>query len=127
MFNMFRAQPAIREMTPREAHEAAKKGEIVLVDVRTPGEWMKTGLAENAIPLSLQDPNFLSRLEEAAGGDKSKPVAFICASGARSGQVAVALKGYGWEDPINVTGGMTGSFREQGWLQLGLPTKPFNG
>ncbi len=127
MFNMFRAQPALRELTPQEAHDAARKGEILLVDVRTPNEWMKTGVPEPAHAISLQDPDFLGRLEELTGGDKGKAVAFICASGGRSAQVAQALKGYGWENVINVPGGVSGSMRQQGWAQLGLPLKPWRG
>ena len=126
MFNLFN-RPAIEEIDPKTAHELASNGEIVLVDVRTPNEWMRTGLPEPAVPISLQDPQFLQKLEEAVGGDKSRKVAFICASGARSGQVAQALKQYGWENTVNVAGGMAGSMRTAGWTQLGLPTKAYEG
>ena len=126
MFNLFR-NPGIEEIDPKQAHELAASGDIVLVDVRTPSEWMKTGVPEGALLISLQDPQFLRKLEQATGGDQSKKVAFICASGARSGQLAQALKQYGWQNTVNVAGGMTGSMRQQGWLQLGLPVKPFGG
>ena len=126
MFNLFQ-KPAIAEIDPKTAYEEAKKGELVLVDVRNPNEWMKTGLPEPAVPISLQDPQFLQKLEEATGGDHEKKVAFICASGARSGQVALALPQYGWKNVMNVAGGMTGSMRTPGWVQLGLPTKPYQG
>ncbi len=117
----------MEDISPQQAHELASKGEILLVDVRTPNEWAKTGLPEGAVAISLQDPQFLQKLEEAAGGDHDRKVAFICASGGRSMQVAQALKQYGWNNTINVAGGMTGSMRQQGWVQLGLPTKPFRG
>ncbi len=123
MFNLFN-KPAIEEIDPQTAYELANKGEIVLVDVRTPNEWMRTGLPEPAVAISLQDPQFLQKLEQAVDGDKSRKIAFICASGARSGQVAQALKQYGWEHTINVAGGMTGSMRTAGWAQLNLPIKP---
>ncbi len=126
MFNLFR-NPGVEDISPQQAHELAGKGEILLVDVRTPNEWAKTGLPEDAVAISLQDPQFLQKLEEAAGGDHDRKVAFICASGGRSMQVAQALKQYGWNNTINVAGGMTGSMRQQGWVQLGLPTKPFRG
>ena len=126
MFNLFQ-KPAITEIDPKTAYEEAKQGELVLVDVRSPNEWMKTGLAEPAVPISLQDPQFLQKLEEATGGDRNKKVAFICASGARSGQVVLALPQYGWNNAVNVAGGMTGSMRTPGWIQLGLPTKPYGG
>ena len=122
MFNLFN-RPGIEEIDPRTAHDLARKGEIVLVDVRTPNEWKRTGLPEPALAISLQDPQFLPKLEKAVGGDRRRKVAFICASGARSAQVALALKQYGWENTINVAGGMTGSRNTPGWIQLGLPTK----
>ncbi len=122
MFNLF-SNPGIEEIDPKQAHELAQKGEILLVDVRTPDEWAKTGVPEPAVPISLQDPQFLQKLQEAAGGDTSKKVAFICASGGRSSQVAQSLKQYGWNNTINVVGGVTGSMRTPGWVQQGLPTK----
>ncbi len=126
MFNLFRS-PGIEEITPQQAYEMASSGEVMLVDVRTPEEWAKTGVAEPAITITLQDPQFLQKLEEATGGDKSKKVAFICASGGRSMQVAQALKQHGWENVYNVTGGTSGSPTQQGWIQLGLPVKPYQG
>ena len=126
MFNLFQ-KPAIAEIDPKTAYEEAKKGELVLVDVRNPNEWMKTGIPEPAVPISLQDPQFLNKLEEATGGDRNKKVAFICASGGRSSQVTQAVPQYGWKNAVNVAGGVMGSRTQPGWVQLGLPTKPFNG
>ncbi len=126
MFNLFQ-KPAIAEIDPKTAYEEAKKGELVLVDVRNPNEWMKTGIPEPAVPISLQDPQFLQKLEQATGGDHAKKVAFICASGGRSAQVTQAVPQYGWNNAVNVAGGVMGSRAQAGWLQLGLPTKPFNG
>ena len=126
MFNLFQ-RPAIAEIDPRTAYEEASKGELVLVDVRNPNEWMKTGIPEPAVPISLQDPQFLNKLEEATGGDRNKKVAFICASGGRSAQVTQAVPQYGWKNAVNVAGGVTGSRTQAGWLQLGLPTKPYQG
>ncbi len=114
-------------MSAQEAYDAARKGELILVDIRTPNEWQKTGIAEVAEPISLNDPNFLARLEQVTGGDRSKKVAFICASGARSGQLVRALKGYGWENLVDVSEGMTGSMTSPGWIRSGLPVKPWNG
>ena len=126
MFNLFQ-KPAIAEIDPKTAYEEATKGDLVLVDVRNPNEWMKTGIPEPAVPISLQDPQFLQKLEEATGGDRNRKVAFICASGGRSGQVVQALPQYGWSNVVNVAGGVTGSMRTPGWVQQGLPIKPFAG
>jgi len=127
MFNFFKPQPAGEVMSAQDAHEAVKKGELILVDIRTPNEWQKTGVPEGAQTISLNDPNFLARLEQVTGGDRSKKVAFICASGARSAQLVRALKGYGWENLVDVSEGMTGSMSAPGWIRSGLPVKPWNG
>jgi len=127
MFNFLRPQPAGEVMSAAEAHEAASKGDIILVDIRTPGEWMKSGIPEGAHAISVADPNFIARLEQLAGGDKSKRIAFICATGARTAQVVRALKGYGWENLIDVSEGLMGNFSAPGWIRSGLPMEPWNG
>ncbi len=127
MFNLFRAQPQIDSLTVQEAYEQAKNGDLLIVDVRNPSEWMKSGLAEPAEAISMSDPNFLQRLEQLTGGDKDKKIGFICASGARSGQLALALKQYGWNNVYNILGGMFGTRSEPGWLTAGLPVKPWEG
>ncbi len=127
MFDFLKPRPAGEVMTAQEAHEALGKGDIILVDVRTPMEWRKSGVAEGAETISLNDPNFLARLEQLTGGDKSKRVAFICATGSRTAQLARALKGYGWDNIIDVTDGMMGNFSSPGWIRSGLPVKPWNG
>jgi rhodanese-related sulfurtransferase len=127
MFNLFRTQPVGGVMTASEAHEAQKKGEIILVDVRTPNEWAKTGIGEGVHAISAADPNFLARLEELAAGDKSRKIGFICATGARSGQVAQILRQYGWENVVNVHDGMMGNRTAPGWIRSGLPVVPWRG
>jgi len=127
MFNLFRTQPVGEAMSASEAYEAMKNGEIILVDVRTPNEWAKTGIGEGVHPISAADPNFLARLEELTGGDKSKKIGFICASGARSGQVQQILKQYGWENVVNVQDGMMGNRTSPGWIRSGLPVVPWQG
>ena len=114
-------------MSAREAYEAARNGDIILIDIRTPGEWAKTGVPEGAKAISASDPNFLARLNEFTGGDQKKKIAVICATGGRSGQVSQALRQYGWENVIDVSEGVMGNMSAPGWARSGLPLVPYNG
>ena len=76
------AQP--RNISAQQAHDAAEKGDILLLDIRTREEWRETGIGESAQPVSMHERDFLDRLQSLTEGDKSKPVALICAVGGRS-------------------------------------------
>lgn len=98
-------------MTPAEAHAAASRGDVLLVDVRETAE-VRSGHSEHAehIPLGTLAGE-LGRL--AAAG---KPVAFVCRSGGRSASAVSAATQAGI-DARNVTGGMTA------WQRAGLPMR----
>lgn len=115
------------EINPSEAFERVKRGELTLVDIRTPSEMMRSGVADGAIPLPVTSPEFVGQLLEVIDNDATRPVAFICASGARSGQVQAYLAANGFTQAANVVEGMMGSFKGPGWLKRGLPTVPYRG
>jgi rhodanese-related sulfurtransferase len=115
------------EIDPTEAFERVKRGELTLVDIRTPSEMMRSGVADGAIALPVTGPQFVGQLLEVIDNDTTRPVAFICASGARSGQVQAYLAANGFTQAANVVEGMMGSFKGPGWLKRGLPTIPFRG
>ncbi|MGL4495057.1 MAG: rhodanese-like domain-containing protein [Beijerinckiaceae bacterium] len=118
------AQPAI---TPREAHERAARGELVLVDIRTPEEWRETGLAEHALPIDMNDRAFIDKLKAAraakGGAGQDRPVALICRTANRSRAVQDALLKAGYTAIIDVKGGMAGNLTTKGWIAEGLPVK----
>lgn len=112
---------------PQEAHQFMKDAGLVLVDIRTEGEWMRTGIAEGAVTMTPTGPEFLDHLLDLLGGDKNRPVAFICASGTRSAHLQRILVGHGFTNAINVVEGMTGGFGAgPGWILRGLPTVPYH-
>lgn len=108
-----------------EAHALAVKGELVLVDIRHPEEWKETGVPESghAITMHQKGPEFLRQLEAATGGDKSKPVALICATGSRTTYLQKPLQQQGYSNVLNVTEGMMGSRSGKGWIKAGLPVR----
>ena len=117
-------------MSAPEARAAAVSGSITLVDVRSPREWHQTGVPTGAKPVTIHNRNgikaFIAEIENAVGGDKSKPIALICASGVRSARALKILAEAGFTRIHNVSEGMLGRpDAGPGWLRRGLPvTRP---
>ena len=104
-----------------EAQKALDAGEIVMIDVRTRGEWQETGVAQGAWAISMHEPRFKDRLFAARDFAKGAPVALICAVGGRTGRIMHVLKNAGYTGFIDVSEGMMGSKRGPGWIARGLP------
>lgn len=113
------------ELSPPDALAQVKSGKLILVDVRTPGEWKQTGVAQGAVMLDMQHPNgapgFMDDLLKLTKGDRNAPVALICRTGNRSGQVQRYLQAQGFTQIYNIAEGMAGSAAGPGWLRRGLP------
>jgi rhodanese-related sulfurtransferase len=108
-------------LTAAEAFAKAATGDIILIDIRTPEEWAKTGSGAGAKRLDMRRNDFAAALDELLSGDKSKPVALICARGARSSRLSRTLREAGYTNIIDVPEGMLGSYAGPGWLARGLP------
>ncbi len=109
-----------------EAHELAMRGAVVLIDVRSPGEWEETGIGASAQAVSMHLPGFFKKVNAIVRGDKSRPIALICATGARSGRMQTMLRKRGYKNIISVAEGMFGNASGPGWLNSGLPVKTPN-
>jgi len=122
----------------------AKNERAALVDVRTQPEWQFVGVPDLAAigktaifrewqiyPAMQVATDFVQGLGdelERRGVDKSSPVLFLCRSGARSRQAAIALTGAGWSHCYNVADGFEGPLDSErrrsavgGWRARGLP------
>ena len=108
-------------LTPPEAYDAAKAGDIILIDIRRPDEWAKTGSPEGGHRVDLRDADFADRLAALADGNKDAPIALICARGVRSARTANLLAEAGFTNIIDVPEGMLGSGAGDGWINRGLP------
>lgn len=108
-------------MDPEAVHGAAVAGEVVLLDIRRPEEWEATGVGVGAEPLDMRRADFLEAASALLGGDRSRPVALICARGVRSDRAAARLVEAGFTHVIDVPEGMLGSDAGPGWLGRGLP------
>lgn len=97
-----------------EAHEAAKRRRLVLLDVREPREW-KAGHAPGAKNIPL------SKLETRRGDlQPGTRYCAICRTGARSRRATAQLRKAGF-DVVNLQGGMNA------WQRNDLPLEPRNG
>ncbi|MGH8703920.1 MAG: rhodanese-like domain-containing protein [Burkholderiales bacterium] len=119
-------------LLPREAHALGQAG-ARLVDVRTRAELDFVGripgsvvIEWNSYPEGRRNPEFLSQL--AAAVEKEVPVMFLCRSGNRSHQAAIAATRAGWRECYNVLEGFEGDkdAKQQrntvgGWKLAGLP------
>lgn len=121
-----KAAPGVSTMSPPELLQAVRDGAVLLVDVRRPDEWQRTGLAEGAVPIDMRRPDFIDAVK-AARVDVSKPLAVICARGVRSKRMANSLINAGITPIIDVPEGMLGSFAGPGWLKRGLPIVAWSG
>lgn len=113
---------ATREIwTAAEAADGFAQDKISLIDVRSRPEWVETGVAKEAWPISMHEPGFEQRLFAARDFSGEKPIALICATGGRSGRLLSVLKRAGYTGFIDVSEGMLGSPKGPGWIARGLP------
>ncbi|MEX0350307.1 MAG: rhodanese-like domain-containing protein [Paracoccaceae bacterium] len=113
------------KLTVEEAREKAASGEIVLIDIRRPDEWARTGIGDGAYPIDMRREDFIAALQDVAGADTDRPIALICARGVRSANMSLHLTEAGYTNIIDVPGGMLGSRSATGWLDAGLPVVTF--
>ncbi|WP_341860415.1 rhodanese-like domain-containing protein [Polycladidibacter hongkongensis] len=116
----------------------------VLVDVRTEAEWTFVGVPDLSVfdkqtiliewqqfPSSLLNEGFaeqLSSLLAQKGLDERTPIYFLCRSGARSRNAAVAMTAHGYQSCFNIQEGFEGPLDEvghrggiSGWKTSGFP------
>lgn len=120
--NPAQAQDATpKTMAVADAYDAAGKGDIILVDIRTPEEWAETGIGEGAIALDMRSDNFVPALVKLRQANPDTPIAMICRTGNRSGYATNALTAQGFPGLVDVHEGMAGGPNGPGWLKTGLP------
>ncbi|EXJ15901.1 rhodanese-like domain-containing protein [Imhoffiella purpurea] len=121
------AQAAGPQISPTEALDMANRGELTLIDVRTPIEWRQTGVAPMAHRIDMQDPKgpdgFARHVLDEVGGDKSAPIGLICRTGNRSRYMQQELLSRGFTHVYDVEEGMAGNPNGPGWIRRGLPVQ----
>jgi rhodanese-related sulfurtransferase len=123
-------------LLPAEAYQLmTQAANAKMVDVRTRAEWEYVGMIPGSIQIELltypgsqPNPKFLDELKTQV--DKESIVMFVCRSGARSHNAAVAATQAGYLDCYNVLQGFEGDKDANGhrntvggWRAAGLPWK----
>jgi glyoxylase-like metal-dependent hydrolase (beta-lactamase superfamily II)/3-mercaptopyruvate sulfurtransferase SseA len=104
---------AIEQVTVAQLKEQMAAGDLQIVDVRRPGEYVN-----GHVPRALNAP--LASLDKSLGPlplKKDKLTAVICAGGYRSSAAASLLQKQGFSNLLNVSGG-TGA-----WINAGYPVE----
>jgi rhodanese-related sulfurtransferase len=114
------ANAAVRKLSPAEAAEKIKAGNVLIVDVRDAGEVQQSGKIQGAINVSRGMLEFRADSETPYHNpafQKDKTVLVYCASGGRSALSGKRLKDMGYNTVYNI-----GGFKEL--TEAGLPTEP---
>lgn len=106
-----RTRVQIPNINPQElADMIAKDDDVLLLDVRTPGEYQYDGHIEGSrlLPLSVM----MQRIDEIP---RDRKIVCVCRSGNRSQVACEQLSAAGYTDLYNLSTGMIG------WKRAGLP------
>jgi rhodanese-related sulfurtransferase len=121
------------DVAPADAGELARRGEAVIVDVRSAEELKFVGRIPGALHVPwatgmalASNPDFLTGLDRAA--PREQAVLFLCRSARRSVSAAKAATAAGWSRAFNILEGFEGEKDERmqrgnvdGWRKRGLP------
>lgn len=114
-----------RNISGADALARSQRGEVTIVDVRSPQEWQQTGVPAGARPITIHNPQglegFVQAMTRSVNGRLDTPVALICARGNRSTRALSALQAAGFTQVLNIKEGMLGSANGAGWLAQDLP------
>lgn len=113
------ARTRVTHLTPTDVAAEVDAGDVLLVDLREPGELDASGILPGAVhaPRGMlefwADPASPYHRSEF---DPDRRTVLYCASGGRSALAAAALQDLGYRDVAHLDGGITG------WLDAGQPT-----
>ena len=93
------APPKVRAITSADAAERVSTGSLVIIDVRPADE-------RAVAALSLPFAHFDHGMKEIEAMDKATPMAFLCHTGARSGDAAEHFRALGFTEVYNISGGI---------------------
>jgi molybdopterin/thiamine biosynthesis adenylyltransferase/rhodanese-related sulfurtransferase len=97
--NPAQGKETVTEMEPHTALEKINLQELEVIDVREPAEFAVSNIGGKNIPLGTLDQN-LHLIS------KDKPLLLLCRSGQRSYKAALKLKQLGYNQVINLKGGL---------------------
>ena len=114
------ANATVPKLTPTEAAERMRAGDVLVVDVRDPTEVQKSGKLKGALPVSRGMLEFKADPESPYHNpafQKDKTILLHCASGGRSALAGKTLQDMGYTSVFNI-----GGFKEL--TEAGIATEP---
>lgn len=123
------AAAAERIISATEAYDLSVKNQLMVIDIRSPKEWVESGVPQGARTITMHNPQgnkaFLEAIRDAVGGDTAYPIALICAVGGRSRWAQRFLAENGFSNVLDISEGMFGrGTGKPGWLERNLPVQP---
>ncbi|MEY9166602.1 rhodanese-related sulfurtransferase [Sinorhizobium fredii] len=114
------ANSAVPKLSPTEAAEKMRSGDVLVVDVRDPTEVQQTGRIKGAVNVSRGMLEFRADPESQYHNpafQKDKTILLHCASGGRSALAGKTLQEMGYTAVFNI-----GGFKEL--AEAGIDTEP---
>jgi len=103
-------EPSSGEVSADVFAELATRGDVTIIDVRTPEEIALGKVSPDALELDYYDPTFTTKVAEL---DRSTTYGVYCRSGRRSGEVVSLMKELGFTSVLDLAGGEI-AWRESG-------------
>jgi rhodanese-related sulfurtransferase len=114
------ANSAVPKLSPTEATEKMRSGDVLVVDVRDPTEVQQTGRIKGAVNVSRGMLEFRADPESQYHNpvfQKDKTILLHCASGGRSALAGKTLQDMGYTSVFNI-----GGFKDL--AEAGIDTEP---
>ncbi|PST25500.1 rhodanese-like domain-containing protein [Mesorhizobium plurifarium] len=114
------ANGAVQKLSPAEAAEKMRSGDVLVVDVRDPTEVQQTGKVKGAVNVSRGMLEFRADPESPYHNpvfQKDRTILLHCASGGRSALAGKVLQEMGYTSVFNI-----GGFKEL--AESGIETEP---
>jgi rhodanese-related sulfurtransferase len=114
------ANASVPRLTPAEAAERMRAGDVLVVDVRDPTEVQQSGKLKGALPVSRGMLEFRADPESPYHNpvfQKDKTILLHCASGGRSALAGKTLQDMGYTSVFNI-----GGFKDL--TEAGIDTEP---
>ena len=114
------ANSAVPKLSPDQAAEKMKSGDVLIVDVRDPTEVQQTGRIKGAVNVSRGMLEFRADLDSQYHNpafQKDKTILLHCASGGRSALAGKTLHDMGYTAVFNI-----GGFKDL--AEAGIDTEP---
>ena len=114
-----------------DAYARAQSGELTLIDIRHPDEWLQSGVAKGALRIDMAskqgEAGFVQQVDRRLKGNKHTPIGLLSLSGNRAANAQSILYKAGFTEVYNIREGMMGNSAGPGWIARGLPLEPCKG